>query len=125
MKIGAKYNWIGQAEKLVYLGRAGVWHQFALIDEPEKIWCEVLTEDLRMIEETKNSAVPGFEDIDLAPWIDELLAEAIAGNHTANILYEIADKMAKGQNADIGEAAFLLGYIKSQQALRADLGANK
>lgn len=75
--------------------------------------------------EKKTAGHPGFEGIDLSPWIDELLAEASAGNHTANILYEIADKMAKGQNADIGEAAFLLGYIKNQQALRADLGANK
>lgn len=73
--------------------------------------------------EKKTADHPGFEGIDLAPWIDELLSEASAGNHTANILYEIADKMAKGQPADIGEAAFLLGYIKSQQALRADLPA--
>lgn len=78
-----------------------------------------------MSNEKKQTSHPGFEDIDLAPWIDELLAESAAGNHTANILYGIADKMAKGQPADIGEAAFLLGYIKSQQALRADLGANK
>ena len=67
----------------------------------------------------------GFEDIDLAPWIDELLAEASAGNHTANMLYDIAEKMAKGQPADIGESAWLLGYIKNQEALRADLPSGK
>lgn len=78
-----------------------------------------------MTDEKKTTDHPGFEGIDIAPWIDELLAEASAGNHTANMLYEIADKMAKGQPADIGEAAFLLGYIKNQEALRADLPGAK
>ena len=57
MKLGGKYNWIGQAERLVYLGKNwsgnGYWHQFAKVDSPEKVWCEVLDSDLRMIEETK------------------------------------------------------------------------
>jgi len=54
--IGGKYNWKHQPERLVYLGRNwsgnGYWHQFALVDKPEIIWCEVVTDDLRMFEET-------------------------------------------------------------------------
>lgn len=57
--IGERYNWIGQPERLVYLGHNwssnGYWHQFALVgDKSQKVWCEVLTADLHMIEETKD-----------------------------------------------------------------------
>lgn len=56
-EIGGKYNWRGQPERLVYLGRNwsgnGFWHQFAKTDSPEAIWCEVLDSDLRMLEATK------------------------------------------------------------------------
>lgn len=56
MKIGGKYNWKGQPERLVYLGRNwsgnGYWHQFEKVDAPGKVWCEVLDSDLPMIEET-------------------------------------------------------------------------
>lgn len=51
-KVGGKYNWKNQRERLVYLGKNGVWHQFALIEKPYEVWCEVLSEDLRMLEET-------------------------------------------------------------------------
>jgi hypothetical protein len=58
MKIGRRYNWIGQPDRLVYMGRNwsgnGYWHQFFRIgDEPTRVWCEVLDADLSMIEETK------------------------------------------------------------------------
>lgn len=57
-KIGGLYNWKYQKERLVYLGHNfsgnGFWHQFALVgDESNKVWCEVLTSDLHMLEETK------------------------------------------------------------------------
>lgn len=57
LKVGGRYNWRGQSERLVYIGRSrergqGRWHQFAKVDEPEKVWCEVLDSDLRKIEET-------------------------------------------------------------------------
>ena len=38
---------------LVYLGRDfsnGVWYQFALKTNPNKVWCEVRESDLRMLE---------------------------------------------------------------------------
>ena len=56
MKIGGKYNWKNQPERLIYLGRNwsgnGYWHQFEKVGEPGKVWCEVLDSDLHMIEET-------------------------------------------------------------------------
>ena len=56
MKIGGRYNWNGQTERLIYLGNNwsgnGYWHQFKKIDDPRPVWCEVLDSDLRMIEET-------------------------------------------------------------------------
>ena len=55
--IGNRYNWKSQPERLVYLGmcepRNGRWHQFAKVEAPEVVWCEVLTSDLHMLEETK------------------------------------------------------------------------
>lgn len=57
MKIGGSYNWKGQPDKLIYLGKNwsgnGYWHQFQKIGDPRKVWCEVLDGDLPSIEETK------------------------------------------------------------------------
>jgi hypothetical protein len=57
MIVGCKYNWKGQFDRLIYLGkkrdRSGTWHQFKKIGDPREVWCEVLDEDLHMIEETK------------------------------------------------------------------------
>lgn len=56
-EIGGKYNWPGQPERLVYIGRNwsgnGYWHQFEKIDHPGVVWCEVTDGDLHMLEETK------------------------------------------------------------------------
>lgn len=56
MIIGSFYNWKNQPERLVYLGKNwsgnGYWHQFALVEKPGKVWCEVLDEDLRSFEQT-------------------------------------------------------------------------
>lgn len=52
MKIGGKYNWINQDEKLIYLGKERCWNRFALVEYPEIVWCEVLDCHLRYIEET-------------------------------------------------------------------------
>lgn len=50
-----RYNWIHEPwNVMVYLGKRGAWHQFALADKPTVIWCEALTSDLRAIEETKD-----------------------------------------------------------------------
>lgn len=56
MKVGRKYNWKNQPERLVYLGlcepRNGRWHQFAKVETPTEVWCEILDSDLHNIEET-------------------------------------------------------------------------
>ena len=50
---GKRYNWVGQKERLVYLGRHRSWHQFALVGTTD-VWCEVLESDMHMLEETKD-----------------------------------------------------------------------
>lgn len=56
MKIGGRYNWRYQPERLVYLGYNwsgnGYWHQFALVSAPDKVWCEVQPYELERFEET-------------------------------------------------------------------------
>ena len=55
-KCGNRYNWRGQPERLIYMGcmvdRSGEWHQFAKVEEPSKVWCEVRAADLASFEET-------------------------------------------------------------------------
>ena len=59
LKRGGRYNWIHQADRLIYIGfnfsGNGYWYQFALVDEPEKVWCEVQQSSLEGIEETKGT----------------------------------------------------------------------
>ena len=54
--IGGRYNWKGQSERLIYLGDNfsgnGYWHQFALVENPNKVWCEVKGCDLEFFEES-------------------------------------------------------------------------
>lgn len=54
MHIGGRYNWRNQPERLIYLGKNwsgnGYWHQFAKVESPSIVWCEVLDEDLTMFE---------------------------------------------------------------------------
>ena len=56
MVIGGRYNWKGQPERLIYLGDNlsgnGYWHQFALVETPAKVWCEVKGPDLESFEES-------------------------------------------------------------------------
>ena len=64
LKVGGQYNWIGQPERLVYIGRFstfwsgnGRWYQFAKTESPNIVWCEVLDSDLEHFEETNNEVV--------------------------------------------------------------------
>ncbi len=58
-KVGGRYNWRNQPERLVYLGmcepRNGRWHQFAKVESPDVVWCEVTTDDLEHFEETEDA----------------------------------------------------------------------
>lgn len=56
LKVGGKYNWKYQPERLMYIGRDGIWHQFAKVQWPLVVWCEVHPDDLYFIEETKEQA---------------------------------------------------------------------
>lgn len=56
MRIGARYNWRNQPERLIYLGKKGCWHQFELVTWPGNVWCEILDYDLKSIEETQQEA---------------------------------------------------------------------
>ena len=59
MKLGGKYNWKGQKERLIYLGENfsgnGYWHQFAKVETPKEVWCEALKSEMSMIEETMST----------------------------------------------------------------------
>jgi hypothetical protein len=62
LKVGGRYNWRNQPERLIYTGmcepRNGRWHQFEKVAAPGVVWCEVLGSDLHMLEETADG-VPG------------------------------------------------------------------
>lgn len=59
LQLRGKYNWRNQSERLIYLGHNfsgnGYWYQFALVENPGKVWCELLSESLQHIEETKET----------------------------------------------------------------------
>ena len=55
MKVGDHYTWKNQPERLIYLGvevSNGPWHQFAKVESPIKVWCEVRAADLVNFEPT-------------------------------------------------------------------------
>ena len=54
LKIGEKYNWKYQPERLIYVGKQGAWHQFKRIGDSRPVWCEVLSQDICLLEVTKN-----------------------------------------------------------------------
>lgn len=67
MKIGGAYNWKhAERDQLIYLGKAGAWHQFRKIGDPRTVWCEVLDSELHMIEATKAAATPAAQPSALA-----------------------------------------------------------
>lgn len=58
LKVGGRYNWCGQSERLTYIGArryAGdsrTWYQFEKVDAPGVVWCEILGPDLGLLEKT-------------------------------------------------------------------------
>lgn len=54
---GERYNWKNQPERLVYIRvkeypYGDCWHQFALVESPFKVWCEVKDYQLDQFERT-------------------------------------------------------------------------
>lgn len=54
IEVGEKYKWKHQEERLIYLGKQGLWHQFALVEELNNVWSEVLDDELRFFETVSN-----------------------------------------------------------------------
>ena len=50
---GATYNWRFQEDKLIYLGKNGPWHRFSKVEDPRRVWCEVMDEGICLLEETR------------------------------------------------------------------------
>lgn len=55
-----RYNWKHDPhtklifmEKYRYGGDSRIWYKFAKANEPNEGWCEVLSQDLHMLEKTK------------------------------------------------------------------------
>lgn len=71
LNIYGRYNWKGQLDRLLYVGTRHyrgdprTWYQFTLVDQPEKVWCEVLESDLDHIEETQPENDPEKQNEDL------------------------------------------------------------
>lgn len=79
MKVGGRYNWKNQRERLIYMGRNwsgnGYWHQFSLVEKPDTVWCEVLDSDLSSFEESTSPAPSAAEPV--APgWTSQEIIEA-------------------------------------------------
>jgi len=53
IEVGRRYVWRGQPGILVYVGKSGSWHQFKLVGDPRRVWCEVLDEDLHFFDATR------------------------------------------------------------------------
>ncbi len=139
MKIGFRYNWKNQQDRLVYLGRNGggngQWHQFELVDQPGRVWCELLDSDLRMLEETQPAPVvddelPGMwsqsdfmggaadaadDARQLVPSVDDAMVDRYLAAQ-AKAVQEIDDAWGNG-----GKAASYLHPVR--EACRAGLTA--
>ncbi len=53
MKIGDLYRFIGQVDEFVYLGLYGLWYKFAKAENPHKVWCEMVQNDLKKLEKVE------------------------------------------------------------------------
>jgi hypothetical protein len=54
MIIDGRYNWrYDKQTLLIFIGKKGSWNQFVKVDAPDVVWCEVLDEDLHMLEPSK------------------------------------------------------------------------
>jgi hypothetical protein len=82
MKPGDRYNWKNQPENLIYLGmcepRNGQWHQFAKVEKPDEVWCEVHPQDLHMLEVTARPDILVTDGKGLSP--SALIAMGIASS---------------------------------------------
>lgn len=68
LKLGGRYNWKNQEERLVYIGmcepKDGRWHQFEEVYNPGEVWCQVLDSDLHKLEETEIELLGVFDSFE-------------------------------------------------------------
>lgn len=73
-KIGGKYNWRNQPERLVYMGSKrypnGIWYQFALVESSDKVWSEVRGNELSSFEETLQEKFVSLSDTEILNFIE-------------------------------------------------------
>lgn len=62
LQVGDRYNWRGQPERLIFIGchhyfrDPRLWYEFALVEKPTVVWCEVLESDLSSFEASEVQA---------------------------------------------------------------------
>jgi hypothetical protein len=97
--VDGKYNFIGQPERLVYIGENwsgnGYWHQFEKVSEAG-VWCEMQDAEISLLEATKDDSVDGeYEEIMIfggIPQTVEYKFHAFKPHSTLNVLRREADK---------------------------------
>lgn len=118
---GRHYNWIGQPERLVYMGTTRypgdrrTWHKFAKVTTPNVCYSEVLTSELVMLEETEGSQMtttPTIGAADLLTLIEAYAEARRCQGHssynaqTATALQAVKDALAQRFDAaDMATAA--------------------
>ncbi len=50
IELRSYWKWTCGDEDLIYVGKSGPWNQFALVESPNQVWCEVLDSDMHMLE---------------------------------------------------------------------------
>lgn len=116
--LGGKYNWKNQLERLIYLGRNwsgnGYWHQFAKVNEPESVWCEVLDDDLLSFEKTP-AEIPSAEPFQsrVRPWMMECFGAKISDDRTErnHRFLEEAVELVQSTGCTASEAHQLVDYV--------------
>jgi hypothetical protein len=62
LNIGGRYNFKLQPERLMYVGNFGPWHQFTKIGDSASVWCELLSPEICLLEETADSVEGASND---------------------------------------------------------------
>lgn len=99
---GGRYNWkYADTRPLIYLGHNlsgnGYWHQFATVENPEVVWCEVTDRELHMIEETIDQLNPPPKVIKIeAPDYDLYNLDFLEPSWTPPNFHQCLGKKKKG-----------------------------
>lgn len=109
--IGGKYNWIGQAERLEYLGKEGMWNLFSKVGSTD-IWCDVLDRDLHLLEETKDEEPEGFKVSSEYVTYDSAVENASA---LEKAIGEVLNGDRQAANLPVEPMVKLIQYVRQRQ----------